>query len=238
MIEFNGVTKLFRQNVIFSDLSFKIDNSPCTAIVGRSGVGKTTIARMINGLEDYNSGKIFVNSIAVNYKNLRKVRQKVAFVFQNFNLFHNLTVIDNICYSPINVYGINREIVYGRAEDFLKRFSLLDFKDHYPIQLSGGQKQRVAIIRSLITQPSILILDEPTASLDPELTSEVINLIKELKKSVMVVMITHDMTVVRSTADNVLFIAKEKLPIMSSCSEFFSCNNKNDIEIFLQSIVV
>lgn len=199
MIKFENVSKEYGKIPIFKNISFDIEEGGSIAFIGPSGVGKTTIGRMIAGLETQTSGKILIDDLEFNPKNLEKIRNIVGFVFQDFKLFHNMTVIENIIYSPVNIYKLKKDEAISKANDFLRKMNLLEHVNKYPHQLSGGQKQRVAIIRALMINPRILIFDEPTASLDKDSKLDAINSILDIKKmnKITIIVITHD----QETAD-------------------------------------
>ena len=215
--------KLQNTALILNNMSFKIKSTKITVLLGKSGAGKTTVARIINGLEDYSQGTVTINETILTNKTQKKIRKHTAFVFQDLNLFPHMSVIENIVYTPINVYKMDRAFIMKKAYDLLYRFKIDKKSNSYPHELSGGQKQRVAIIRALILNPSILIMDEPTASLDPELTHNVIDIIKQINKTgLTVIVITHDMNVVKKAADEVLMLANGKCVDSMSKKDFFN----------------
>ena len=222
IICFYDVFKNFNGRPILKGVNFNVKKGDVVGIIGSSGAGKTTTARIINGLEEYNGGKVYIDGEILNKKNINKIRKITSFVFQNFNLFPNMSVINNITYTPINVYKQKREYVVENALFLLKKFNLLNKKDCFPHELSGGQKQRVAIIRSLILKPSILIMDEPTASLDPELTHSVIDMIKEINKSgLTILIITHDIIVAKKATNRIIMLANGKCVDNMDTQDFF-----------------
>ena len=242
-VEFINVNKTFiKKNKtttnVLKHLSFRIDKGKTTAILGSSGAGKTTIARIINSLEEYNSGKVIVSGILLTKKTQKEIRKKTAFVFQNFNLFPNMSVLNNIIYTPIHVLHKDKDIITSKANQMLRRFNLSHKIDCLPHELSGGQKQRVAIIRALILEPEILIMDEPTASLDPELTHDVINIIRLINKTgITVVVITHDIVVAKKATDNVIMIHGGRCIDAMPTKKFFDKTSKKHFysQKFLQN---
>ena len=242
-VEFIDVDKVVvkkdkSSSYILRDLSFVVKKNKITAILGSSGAGKTTIARIINGLDGYSDGKVFINGVLLTDKTQKSIRKKTAFVFQNFNLFPHLSVLDNITYSPINVLHKNRDEVVAIAKKMLKQFNLDRKADCLPCELSGGQKQRVAIIRALILNPNILIMDEPTASLDPELVYGVVSMIKTIKASgVTIVVITHDISFAKKIADDVIMIHGGKCIDSMNAKNFFNKTSKKHFysQRFLQN---
>ncbi len=193
VIEVKNLSKIIDGNELFSNVNFYIPKGSITVITGKSGAGKTTISRIINGIDEFNAGEIFIDNVKITKRNKNKLFKNTAFVFQNFNLFPNMSVLKNIIYTPIYVYKQNKSIVIKKAEELLKKFNMEDYKDVFPHQLSGGQKQRIAIIRALIIQPKVLIMDEPTASLDRELSNDVANIIKDInKQGLTIIAVSHD----------------------------------------------
>lgn len=194
IVKFHDVCKSYDGKLCLNNVNFSIKKGAIATIIGPSGTGKTTTARILNGLENYDSGEVYINGVLLTAKNVKKTRKHTAFVFQNFNLFPHMSVLNNITYAPIKVYHKDKEKVIKTAMDLLRDFGLEEHAAKLPHQLSGGQKQRVAIIRALILHPDILIMDEPTASLDPDLTTEVANIIKKInQQGLTVIVITHDM---------------------------------------------
>ena len=211
IIVFDKVSKFYDKKKVLDNLSFTIQEGSITSLIGASGIGKTTTIRIINGLEEYNDGKVIIDGIILNKKTTKQVRKKTAFVFQQFNLFPNMSVLKNITYTPINVYKLDKDKVEKEARALLKQFNLGYHSDRYPHELSGGQKQRVAIIRALILKPKILIMDEPTASLDTDLIKEIITIIKNINKELglTIVIVSHDMFFVNECSDKIIKFEKD-----------------------------
>ena len=232
-VECSNVVKNFfdksgKRTSALNCLSFSIEKQKVTAILGPSGAGKTTVARIIGGLESYDDGEIVICDTILNKKTQTKIRKKVAFVFQNFNLFPHLSVLDNITYAPIKVLHEDKDKTFYNAKKMLEQFDLLDKIDCLPCDLSGGQKQRVAVIRALIVKPEILIMDEPTASLDPEHTHDVIDVINNIKKTgVTVIVVTHDIIVAKKATDNVVMLYEGKCVDSMPSRIFFDKSNNN-----------
>lgn len=229
-VVFKNVKKIFskkqKELLVLNNLSFNIYKGKITAILGSSGAGKTTTAKIINGLETYNGGNVFINGVLLknNAKN-NNFRKQTAFVFQNFNLFPHLSILENIIYTPIKVYHQDRAEVLLKTKRLLKQFNLDRKADCYPSELSGGQKQRAAIIRALILEPDILIMDEPTASLDPEITHEVTEIIKTINKTgITIIVVTHDIIFAKKTADYVLMLHNGKVVDFMQTKDFFNIN--------------
>lgn len=194
MIEVINLKKKFKDTEVLKDISFDVKDGEIAVVVGKSGAGKTTLMRCINGLEEFDSGELVLNGESIkNNNDMKKVRGKIGMVFQNFNLFPHMTVIENIIEAPVNVFGENKEEALKKANELLKMVDLADKGDNYPFQLSGGQQQRVAIARACALKPDVICFDEPTSALDPESIQNVIDVIKKLKENGMaIIIVTHD----------------------------------------------
>lgn len=194
MISIENLKKTFSGNQVLKDVSFKLDRGEIGFIMGKSGAGKTTLIRCINGLEDFDSGKIVLDDIEISSTtDRRKFRGKIGMVFQNFNLFPHMTVLENIIAGPTLAYKMDRKVALDQARDLLAMVDLSDKESFYPYQLSGGQKQRVAIARACALEPDILCFDEPTSALDFESIEKVVAIIKKLSEAGMTILIiTHD----------------------------------------------
>ena len=209
LVEIAGVTKRFGPLTVLDDISLEIDRGEIIAIIGRSGSGKSTMLRCINGLESIQGGRIVFDGETVNdpATNLRKLRQRVGIVFQSYNLFPHLSVERNITLAPRVVKGIERDAARDLAARALARVGLADKIDAYPDQLSGGQQQRVAIARSLAMQPQLMLFDEITSALDPELTGEVLKVLEQVAKEGMTMMlVTHEIGFARRVATRLIFM--------------------------------
>lgn len=206
MIEVINLKKKFKDAEVLKDISFDVKDGEIAVVVGKSGAGKTTLMRCINGLEEFDSGELILNGEAIkNNNDMKKVRGKIGMVFQNFNLFPHMTVIENIIEAPVNVFGENKEEALKKANDLLKMVDLADKGDNYPFQLSGGQQQRVAIARACALKPDVICFDEPTSALDPESIQNVIDVIKKLKENGMaIIIVTHDIGFCDVIADKII----------------------------------
>ncbi|MDD3360853.1 MAG: amino acid ABC transporter ATP-binding protein [Hespellia sp.] len=206
--------KEYEGNVILDDVNLSVKRGEVVVIIGPSGCGKSTLLRCINALENIQSGTIRLQDevIEAGAKNLAKIREKIGMVFQNYELFPHLTVIENILLAPVKVQKREKKEVREEAVKLLERVGLKDKAESYPRQLSGGQKQRVAIVRALCMNPEILLFDEVTAALDPEMVREVLDVMLELarQKRTMVI-VTHEMQFAQAVADRVLFIDEGKI---------------------------
>lgn len=210
MLKIVDLKKKFGQVEVLKGISFQIDDGEIGVVLGKSGAGKTTLIRCINGLESFDSGKIVLDDVEIKSINdMKEIRGQIGMVFQNFNLFPHLSVLENIIESPVRVFGRNKDEVVKEALDLLEMVDLLDKKDNYPHQLSGGQQQRVAIARSCALKPKVLCFDEPTSALDKDNIQKVGEIIKDCKKMDMAILIiTHDTVFAEEIADKTLNISE------------------------------
>ena len=211
MIEFKDVSKVYPNGVVGLDnVNLKIEQGEFVAIIGLSGAGKSTLLRTINRMHDITSGTLTVDGLEVKNlkgKELRTFRRKIGMIFQHFNVFPHLTVLENITITPILELKTPKAQAEKEAIELLKKVGLEDKKDEYPRKLSGGQKQRLAIVRALAMHPDVILCDEPTSALDPEMVKGVLEVIKELANQGMtIVIVTHEMGFARETSDRVLFM--------------------------------
>lgn len=210
MLKIVDLKKKFGQVEVLKGISFQIDDGEIGVVLGKSGAGKTTLIRCINGLESFDSGKIVLDDVEIKSINdMKEIRGQIGMVFQNFNLFPHLSVLENIIESPVRVFGRNKDEAVKEALDLLEMVDLLDKKDHYPHQLSGGQQQRVAIARSCALKPKVLCFDEPTSALDKDNIQKVEDIIRDCKKMGMAILIiTHDTVFAEEIADKTLNISE------------------------------
>ena len=208
MIEIKGLKKSFGDHEVLKDINLTIHDKEVVVIIGPSGSGKSTILRCINYLEAPTGGEIIVDGISMkDAKSINEIRREVGMVFQRFNLFPHMTVLDNIILSPMKTRGMKKDEAVQIAMELLKKVGLEDKRDAYPPTLSGGQQQRVAIARALAMKPKFMLFDEPTSALDPEMVREVLDVIKDLAKDGMAMaIVTHEMGFAREVADRVLFV--------------------------------
>ena len=221
LIEITHISKKFGDLTVLKDISVKVKKKEVVVIIGPSGSGKSTLLRCINGLETPTTGSITFDGVPVNgEKNINEVRTEVGMVFQRFNLFPHMTVIQNLMLAPMKVRKISKKEAYDRGMQLLKKVGLEDKADYKPPQLSGGQQQRVAIGRALMTRPSLILADEPTGNLDTQNTSEVIALLKETSRKYeqTILMITHNRSIAQ-TADRVLQVSDGCLTDFGRCRE-------------------
>jgi len=224
LLEIKGLHKKYDEVTVLEDINLSIKKGEVVVILGPSGCGKSTLLRCLNGLEKIQGGDIlFHNKSLVNDNvNWQEIRQHIGMVFQNYELFPHMTVIENIILGPVKVQKRNKSEVLEQARQLLERVGLLDRQNAYPRQLSGGQKQRIAIVRALCMNPEIMLFDEVTASLDPEMVREVLDVILGLAKQGMtMVIVTHEMSFARAVADKIVFIDKGKICEISEPNEFF-----------------
>lgn len=224
LIKIENITKKFGDNVVLNGLSLAISEGEVIVIVGPSGCGKSTLLRCINGLEPIQGGEITFKGEKVDgsVRSIVSIRQKVGMVFQNYELFPHMTILENIILSPVLVQKRSRSEVEAEARQLLERVGLSDKRDSYPRQLSGGQKQRVAIVRALCMHPEVLLFDEVTAALDPEMVREVLDVMLTLAKQGMtMVIVTHEMSFAKAVADRVIFIDEGNIVEEGSPDEFF-----------------
>ena len=208
-LELRNVRKAFENKIVLQDVDLAVAHHDVVCLIGASGSGKSTLLKCVNLLYPVDAGHILLDGddITAPGVNPNQVRQRMGIVFQAFNLFPHMSVLDNITLSPRKVHGTNRATAEARARELLAKFGLGDKVDEYPDRLSGGQQQRVAIIRSLAIDPELILLDEVTSALDPELIAEVLNVIRDLKADGMTMVIaTHEMGFARDVADRVCFL--------------------------------
>ncbi len=225
LLEIKHLKKGYENNIVLKDISLDIHKGEVVVVVGPSGCGKSTLLRCINGLENIQGGDILLNGeiISNQTKNMHLVRQKVGMVFQSYDLFPHMTILENITLGPVKAQKRNKNEVIREAEILLNRVNLIDKKDAYPRQLSGGQKQRVAIVRALCMHPEVMLFDEVTAALDPEMVREVLDVMLGLaKEGSTMVIVTHEMQFARAIADRVVFIDKGEIVEENSPAIFFT----------------
>ena len=207
MIEIKNLKKSFGDNEVLKGIDQSVDQHEVLVIIGPSGSGKSTMLRCINRLEVPSSGEIWLDGELVEEKNIDHVREKMGMVFQQFNLFPHMSVLENLTCAPINVKGVPKEEAEATAAKLLERVGLLDKINEYPRSLSGGQQQRVAIARALAMDPEVMLFDEPTSALDPEMVGEVLDVMKSLAKEGMaMIVVTHEMGFAKEVADKVIFM--------------------------------
>jgi ABC-type polar amino acid transport system ATPase subunit len=239
IIKIEKINKYFNENLVLNDVSLKIKKSNVVVICGPSGCGKSTLLRCLNGLENLNSGNIIINNKSIlEKKNLRVIRLELGMVFQQFNLFPHKTVLENIILSPIINLGIDKDEAAELGKKLLKRVDILEKENEYPSSLSGGQQQRVAIARGLAMQPKIMMFDEPTSSLDPEMIKEVLDVMIELANDGMtMIVVTHEMGFAKEVADKIVMMEEGKIIEENEPNEFFDNPKKDRTKHFLSKIL-
>ncbi|WP_368736459.1 amino acid ABC transporter ATP-binding protein [Endozoicomonas sp. ONNA1] len=240
MITVTDIHKVYPNGVhALKNVSQTIREGEVVVVVGPSGSGKSTFLRTLNQLETINAGEIVVDGISLTTPgDVNKLREEVGMVFQSFNLFPHLSVLDNICLAPMKVRGISRNDAEDRAVELLAKVGLSDKAGSFPPQLSGGQQQRVAIARALAMQPKIMLFDEPTSALDPEMVGEVLEVMKQLARSGMtMVVVTHEMGFAREVADRVLFMESGELLEDSVPDSFFDNPDSERLQSFLSQVI-
>lgn len=245
LIQIEHVSKTFSGKYgtvhALDDVSIHVEKGDICGIIGFSGAGKSTLIRLVNGLETADSGKVTVcgkELSTLKKPELRTLRRKIGMVFQQFNLFPHKTVKQNIMMAPVALKLMTKEEASRRADELLARVGLPDKANAYPDMLSGGQKQRIAIARSLAMNPDVMLFDEPTSALDPEMVGEVLELMKELAKSGMtMVVVTHEMGFAREVATRVLFIDDGKIQEQNAPKEFFENPQNPRLKEFLSKVL-
>ena len=236
VLSLQNVTKKFGKLTVLDDMSLDVHEHEIVVLCGPSGGGKSTLLRTINGLEKIDSGKIYYRDELITNKNIKEVRKHVGMVFQSFNLFDNLTIQDNLTIAPVKILKKNKQEAIAQAQKYMDTFGIGDKMHHYPHQLSGGQKQRVAIVRAMLMHPEIMLLDEITAALDPEMVREVLQVVLELAKTGMTMLIvTHEMEFARSVADRVIFMDKGNIVEENTPKQFFDNPETDRAKQFLNS---
>ena len=238
MLEVTGLKKRFGDDVVLDGVDLNVRRGEVTVILGSSGCGKSTLLRCINGLEASDSGTIRIDGEEVipGAKNLPRLRQKIGMVFQSYDLFPHKNILDNITLAPIKVQKRSRENAQAQAEQLLSRVGLWEKRKAYPRELSGGQKQRVAIVRALCMNPEIMLFDEVTAALDPEMVREVLDVMLELAQGGMTMLIvTHEMGFARAVADRIVFLDEGRILENLPAEEFFENPRTQRAKDFLQT---
>lgn len=230
MIKIENLRKDFGEKTVLKDINLNISQGEVVSLIGPSGSGKSTLIRCINFMEEPTSGNVLFEgqNLGTAGKKIDKIREEIGMVFQHFNLFPHKTVLENITLAPILTNKMPESEAVKKAEELLERMDLLDKKDVYPASLSGGQKQRIAITRALAMEPKVMLFDEVTSALDPEMVGEVLNVMKDLAKEGMtMIVVTHQMAFAREVADSVVFMEDGHIVEKGSPEEVFD-NSKNE----------
>ena len=229
MLEVRNLHKSFANNEVLKGIDLKVDKENVISIIGPSGSGKSTFLRSLNLLEEIDSGQILFLDKNIKDYNINSLREEIGMVFQNFNLFSHLTIIDNLTLAPILRGKLGKDEAPKKARELLERIGLSDKEKSYPDQLSGGQKQRIAIIRALMMNPKIMLVDEPTSALDPEMVGEVLNLMADLAKDAMTMLVvTHEMAFAREVSNRLIFMDAGRIVEESNNPKDFFANPKTD----------
>jgi general L-amino acid transport system ATP-binding protein len=239
-VELIGVNKWYGAFHVLKNIDLSVDKGEKIVICGPSGSGKSTLIRCINRLETHQDGRILVEDIELteDLRQIDKIRAQVGMVFQSFNLFPHLTVLDNLCLAPVWVKKMPRREAEQTAMQYLQRVKIAEQANKYPGQLSGGQQQRVAIARALCMNPRIMLFDEPTSALDPEMIKEVLDVMVELARSGMTMLcVTHEMGFARSVADRVIFMDRGEIVEQGTPKEFFANPKSDRTKLFLSQIL-
>ena len=236
----DGVRKAFGPKVVLDGIDLAVDNHEVVCLIGPSGCGKSTLLRCINLLEKVDGGEIRFDGRVISGQRVdeNSVRKRMAIVFQSFNLFPHLSVLDNLTLAPRKAHGVNRREAERRARDLLERFGLADKADDFPERLSGGQQQRAAIVRALVTEPDLVLLDEVTSALDPELVGEVLSVIRELAEAGMtMILATHEMGFARDVADRVCFMHAGRILESGPPAALLTAPREARTQQFLQRVI-
>jgi glutamate transport system ATP-binding protein len=240
LVELDQVNKSFGDNVVLNGVTLTVDRGSAIVIAGPSGSGKSTMLRCINGLEPVDSGEVRFDGSAVDYsgKALSRLRAEIGMVFQQFNLFPHMTVLDNVVLGPVKGKGASREQAVARARELLERVGIPEKADEYPAELSGGQQQRVAIARALAMDPKLMLFDEPTSALDPEMIREVLDVMRQLARDGMTMLVvTHEMGFAREVCDRIVFIDAGEIVEEGPPDEFFSAARSPRAKEFVDKII-
>lgn len=240
MIKLQNVNKYFGSSHVLKNINLNVEEGEKLVIIGPSGSGKSTLIRCINMIEEPTSGEIVVDGIEVtkNKSLISKVRQDTAMVFQQFNLYPHMTVLENLTIAPIKVQKVSKSEAEKSAYNYLEKVGLSDKANSYPSQLSGGQQQRVAIARALNMHPRIILFDEPTSALDPEMVQEVLDVMINLsKENITMIVVTHEMGFAKQVADRVIFMDGGEIIEEGSPEHFFECPSHERTKSFISKII-
>jgi len=244
VIKAENVTKIFygHSGVVraVDGVSTEVEKGEVVVVIGPSGSGKSTFLRCINGLEAFNEGHIIIDGVDLADKktNINKVRMEVGMVFQQFNLFPHMTVLENLTLAQRRVRNRSRKVALEKAHGLLKKVGIHEKANDYPSRLSGGQQQRVAIARALAMDPKVMLFDEPTSALDPEMVGEVLDVMKQLAREGMtMIVVTHEMGFAREVADRVIFMDEGKVVEVGTPEHFFTNPQEPRAKLFLKQVL-
>lgn len=237
MLKLNNVSVNFDNDYILENINLEISKGEIVCIIGPSGSGKSTLIRTMNHMVVPSFGEVIYKEEVLTKKNINSIREKIGMVFQSFELFPHLNVLENIILAPVHLKKMSKEEAIEKAKELLEKVNLLDKIDASVNSLSGGQKQRIAIVRSLIMSPEVMLFDEPTSALDPEMVKEVLNVIKDLSKTGMTIcIVTHEMNFVKEIATRVLFVDQKKIIEQGTVEDIFINPKSDRLKEFLQKI--
>ena len=240
LLEVSGLRKSYGERLVLDDVSLTVQQHDVICLIGSSGSGKSTLLRCLNLLEDIDDGVISFDGAEISDPRIdaREVRKRIGMVFQAYNLFPHLTVLDNCTLAPRRVHGVRRAAAEARALELLERFGLADQATKHPDKLSGGQQQRAALVRALCTNPTLLLLDEITAALDPELVGEVLSIVRaEAEAGMTMVIATHEMGFAREVATSVCFLDKGRILEQGPPDEMFTAPREERTREFLRRVL-
>jgi polar amino acid transport system ATP-binding protein len=238
-LEIDGVHKSYGDKVVLDGMTFSVDEHEVVCLIGPSGCGKSTLLRCVDLLDPIDAGAVRLDGqdITARGTDTNAVRRRIGIVFQSYNLFPHLSVLDNLTLGPRRAHGVDRKTAEAKAHDLLDRFGLGDKAHEYPNRISGGQNQRAAIVRALMSDPEILLLDEVTSALDPELVGEVLGVIRELAgRGLTMILATHEMGFARDVADRVCFLHEGRVLEEAPPAELFSNPQQPRTQQFLQRV--
>lgn len=236
MIVLKNVTKQFGDHTAIKDINLTFDKRETVVIIGSSGSGKSTLLRCINNLENPTNGSVLIDDKKLTRRTRSKLCFKIGMVFQQFNLFPHMSVLENLTYGPKTVLNARQSASEEKARVLLEKFGILDKANSYPLDLSGGQKQRAAICRALMMDPETILFDEPTSALDPEVVKDIIEIINDLKQQMTMVVITHHIKFARIIADRIIFMDKGLILADQPAKEFFQKPTSHRARLFLENV--
>ena len=240
LVTLAGVHKSFGENLVLDGIDLEVDRGSAVVVAGPSGSGKSTMLRCINGLEPIDEGKIRFDGQPVNStgREIYGIRAQIGMVFQQFNLFPHMSVLQNITLAPLEVAGVKDQRAEDRARELLERVGIPEKADDYPADLSGGQQQRVAIARALAVEPKLMLFDEPTSALDPEMIREVLDVMRDLARDGMtMIVVTHEMGFAREVCDRIVFIDEGRIVEEGTPDEFFNQTRSDRAKEFVDKII-
>ncbi|MDU7164367.1 MAG: amino acid ABC transporter ATP-binding protein [Anaerococcus vaginalis] len=239
MIKVENLKKSFKEKEVLKGIDLEINKGDILAIIGPSGSGKSTLLRTLNKLEKKTSGNIYFENKNIDELDINKLREKVGMVFQQFNLFSNMTILENLLAAPLNTKKMKKDVAEEKALELLEKIGLSEKKNSYPKELSGGQKQRIAIIRALMMEPELILFDEPTSALDPEMVKDVLDLMKDLASDGMTMaIVTHEMEFAKQVSNKIIIMDDgEIIEESQNPKEFFENPKEERSKEFLSKVL-